>query len=670
MSAAVGLLAEASTTSIPPRGTTPTSCNDTYSMDDRGYHRCDPNAPKLQKQNCKTFALLHANSYYMSLSNLSLYLGLNRTAIAEANRIPASTDLLRWNQPLLIPIDCCCSGNYFQAAVMKTAVEGDSFSGIAASFEGLTTCRAIQEMNPNLPLGHLSRQVQVLVPLICACPAAFQLNQGLKFFLSYPMFEGDTFSVLASVFNTSVEAIASVNNKSAGLVNTSLPVLTPLLIPITGTPDLQSLSQAHQPNSPYFGNGIPLMNVTKKNHSRRRKTRKIGLYVALSGAALGMIVAAASVVSIIRMRKKPSLRKMADAELQRLNERNGHGLKEEKEEPQDPLIEQNLQSTPRKGGLEIYTLEELRRATEDFSSSNLIEGSVFHGRLNGKNLAIRHTTSKAISKIEFELFDGTHHHPNIVRLLGTCVANESDSYLVFEYAKNGSLKDWLHGGLAMKSQFIASCYCFLTWNQRLKICLQVAMGLHYMHHTMNPGYVHQDIKSRNVLLDEEFNAKIGSFGMRRCCNDELDDDSKRLLTGPAAWSRGYLAPEHLEHGTISPSIDIFAFGVVLLEALSGKTPVSRGDNKEGSILLSQQIKIILRSENAAQLRDWMDSAIGEAYSLEAAVKVAKLASSCVEDNPSSRPTAEEVVETLARLVEELPGEQISICESSTKSEFK
>ena len=129
-----------------------------------------------------------------------------------------------------------------------------------------------------------------------------------------------------------------------------------------------------------------------------------------------------------------------------------------------------------------------------------------------------------------------------------------------------------------------------------------------------------------------------------------------------------MAPEYVHQGVISPSIDIFAYGVVLLEVLSGQTPITRPDNKgEGSIWLSEKIKSILQSEDADELREWMDNALGENYSFEAAVTLANLARACVEDDPSLRPSAGEAVEKLSRLVEELPeGENMLMCESSSK----
>ncbi|PWA98911.1 Protein kinase, catalytic domain-containing protein [Artemisia annua] len=315
--------------------------------------------------------------------------------------------------------------------------------------------------------------------------------------------------------------------------------------------------------------------------------------------------------------------------------------------------------------VETFTEDELTTATANFSSTNLIDENVYHGRHKGKNLAIKRTNHHTISKIKFDLFhDATYFHPNILKLLGTC--KESDSaFLVFEYAKNGSLKDWIHGGLAMKSHFIASCQCFLTWNQRARICLDVATALQYMHQIMSPSYVHRNIKSRNIFLDEEFNAKIGNFGMEDCVKDGNDIPEEVNKVNTISWDNGYFAPELKSSGTISTSTDIYAFGVVLLEMLSGKPPV-----EEGGVLLCEKIKFLLESSDAgAKLREWMDNVLGEDYSFDAAIVLANLARSCVEDDPCLRPNAGEVVQKLSKLVVDLPGEeeeQFTVSESSSK----
>nr|ASM47213.1 lysm-containing receptor kinase 12 [Parasponia rigida] len=646
----------------------------TSSQDISGFHCTSSKNGSLNR--CGTFAILRTNSYFSSLSNLSFYLGINRFVVAEANGISPETEFLPRDQPLLIPIDCQCDVGLFQARLAKTTLKGESFSGIAESLEGLTTCKAIKDKNPGVPPWNLGNKVSLLIPLPCACPSS-EVGSTSNLLVTYPVTPGDTISNLAIKFNTTKEAIISANNRSFGAFRPeeSLTPFTSLVVPVSSKPVFGALAKPREPNLRLPATSIPVISP----HKKKSKMGRIGLYIALSGIFVGVSIAVAAAFLVIKVKKKQSLlcKGSGDMELQQLS-LSVRTISDKKVSfegsNQDPLDGQTVASTtPRKAHVETYTVEELKKATEDFSSSNQIEGSVYHGRLNGKNLAIKHIRQDIISKIEFGLFKGAiHHRPNIISLVGTCLTEEGpDSYLVFEYAKNGSLKDWLHGGLAMKNQFIASCYCFLTWSQRLKICLDVAMALQYMHHRMDPCYVHRNVKSRNIFVDEEFNAKIGNFGMAKCVEDDTADP-QICSTNPATWSLGYLAPEYIHQGVISPSMDIFAYGVVLLEVLSGQTPISRPNEKGGcTILLSEKVKFILESENAEELREWMDVALGENYSFDAAVTLANLARACIEEDPALRPTAEEVVEKLSRLVEEAPqGECSLISQSSSKSLVK
>ncbi|KAI3457851.1 hypothetical protein Pfo_014514 [Paulownia fortunei] len=634
------------------------SCDTTSSL---GYF-CNENG---FQENCKTYAILRANSLYSSLSNLSSYLGISPAELAEANSFSAGTGLFSNAQPLLIPIDCKCNtGGFFEAEVRKTTMKGESFDEIAESLEGLTSCKAIREKNPRIPPWNLKERISLLVPLKCACPSSVELR---KFLLSYPVREGDTLAKLAIEFNVTLESIVSANNRysRAGFkLKNGLVPLSTLLIPVEGKPIIGFLGKPQEPNFSY-----PAATIQDRNSHKRRNPKMwmIGVYAAIGIVGLLASIATGATFFFLqywkRKRKRQDSIKNEDSELQqRLNlsvrttSDNRVSLEGSQYNFDDPIAD----ASPHKMLVENYSFEELQKATEDFSLSNLIKGSVYHGRLKGKNLAIKRTPSDIVSRIDFFLCHGRiHRHPNIIKLLGTCVTEGPDSFIVLEYAKNGSLKDWIHGGLAIKSQFIASCNCFLTWNQRLKICLDVATALQYMHHSINPSYVHRNIRSRNIFLGEEFNAKVGNFGMASFVEHKNEDQ----------WNKGYLAPEYIIKGTISPSMDVFAYGVVLLEVLSGKPPIRRDEETgEGNFIkLSDEIKHILQSEDTEELREWMDSSLAENYSFDRAVMLANLARSCLEDDPSSRPNAGEIVEKLLRLVEELPEEdQFNICENSCK----
>lgn len=418
----------------------------------------------------------------------------------------------------------------------------------------------------------------------------------------------------------------------------------------------------------------------------------IGVYIGIGAFALVTSMAVAVAFLFFHWKKEQSniSSKNTDLELQHLN--LSIVTTSEKKISFDGSIDgsvtgrikETAHTTPRKKNLmETFTSEELKKGTENFSSSNLIEDSVYLARLNGKDMAIKRISTDLVSKIDFRfLHNPIHHHPNLIRLLGACVTESPNSYLVYEYANNGSLKDWLHSGLATKSHFIASCSCNLTWNQRLRICLDVATSLQFMHHVMNPPYVHTNIKSRNIFLDEELSAKVGNFGMPRCVDDESghekgDFQLQRYLSGPgglpvAYWSKGYIAPEYLEKGVISTGTDVFAYGIVLLEILSGKTPITIGNDLR-EVWLNEKIKSVLASENAQELRDWIDNALGDDYSFDAAVTMANLARACVEEEPSLRPNAVEIVEKVSRLMDEMPpqGDEFSIAaEGPGKPLFK
>lgn len=642
------------------------SCDST-SPDAFGF-RCNGNESLLQ---CRTFAVIFANSEFSSLFNLSFYLGINQSAISEINGLSSNTKFLPKNKPLLIPIECKCNGSFFLAELTKTSIKGESFNSIAESLEGLTTCKAIKEKNPGVSPWGLGDSVRLLIPMRCGCPSSYAAGGPKpRLLISYPVRQGDTIFNLATNFNTTPESIISGNTRSLPTFKPqSLAPLSTLLIPVNGEPIIGFSAKPNQRNLHLPSTtSIP----TIKSHKHKAKMLHFGVYIAVGGIILGVCIAAIACFFVKqkknKQKKTPKSNERGEMELQQLSLsiRTASDKKFSFEGSQDTFDSHLLESNASKMLIAMYTVEEIRRATENFNPSNQIEGSMYQGRLNGKNMAIKRTENETISKIEFSLLHDIKH-PSILRLSGICLTEDPDSFLVFEYAKNGSLKDWLHGGLAMKNQFIISCYCFLTWSQRLRICLDIAAGLQHMHNVMKPVYVHRNIKSRNIFLDEDFNAKIGNFGMARCVQNDIEDP-KFCSSNPASWSLGYLAPEYIHQGIISPTIDIFAYGVVLLEVLFGKTPITKPNaNGESSVWLTEKIKAIMESNNADELREWMDSALGDNYPFDAAVKLAKLARACVEEDHSLRPSTAEVFDKLSRLVEELPGGDQSVsCESSTK----
>ncbi|KAM7468865.1 hypothetical protein LguiA_007048 [Lonicera macranthoides] len=388
------------------------------------------------------------------------------------------------------------------------------------------------------------------------------VNTEVKLLLSYPVSESEIVSNLVVKFNTTPEGIVFANNSSAsGFKADSLVPCSTILIPLRGKPLFGSLEKPSEP-----GLGYPA--VVRKHKRKSKKMWKIGLYIALSGVAFWISIAIGKV-------------SFANS--------------------QDRFEAQIIKPTPLKVVVEAFTLEELRKATKEFSSINLIEDSVFHGQLNGKNIAIKCTKTETVSKVEFGLFhDSVHHHPNIIRLLVVSVAEEGGARLKLGFRV---CEKWAFKELApWWSSNEEPIHCFLLLFPNI------------------------NVKSRNIFLDEEFNAKVGNF-----------------------------APEYLHHGVIASSIDILSYGVIFLEVLSGQLAISwNSEKKKGSVWLSEKIKFDTQTDNAEELREWMDNALGENYSFDAAVTIANIARSYVEDDPSLRPNAGEIVEKLSGLVKELP----------------
>jgi serine/threonine protein kinase len=135
--------------------------------------------------------------------------------------------------------------------------------------------------------------------------------------------------------------------------------------------------------------------------------------------------------------------------------------------------------------------------------------------------------------------------------------------LVYEYVNSGNLEQWLHGAMRQHGN--------LTWEARMKIITGTAQALAYLHEAIEPKVVHRDIKASNILIDDEFNAKLSDFGLAK-----LLDSGESHITTRVMGTFGYVAPEYANTGLLNEKSDIYSFGVLLLEAITGRDPVDYG----------------------------------------------------------------------------------------------
>ncbi|XP_065006367.1 salt tolerance receptor-like cytoplasmic kinase 1 [Musa acuminata AAA Group] len=222
-------------------------------------------------------------------------------------------------------------------------------------------------------------------------------------------------------------------------------------------------------------------------------------------------------------------------------------------------------------------------------------------------------------------------HPHIVRLLGYCDDREEEGVLVFEYVPNGSLHEKLHGGGGE----------VLPWARRMTIAYQVAQALDYLHEGCDPQVVHGDVKAANVLLDGRLQAKLCDFGSARV-GFSAAVAPPRSADAMVVGSPGYVDPYYLRSGMVSKKNDVYSFGVLLLELVTGAEAF---DSERERQRLTAEVGPVLRDPEG-RAAEAVDARLGSKYDAGEAKAAAAVAAMCVGDNPGLRPSMAEVVRML------------------------
>ncbi|MCD7450161.1 hypothetical protein HAX54_003942 [Datura stramonium] len=285
----------------------------------------------------------------------------------------------------------------------------------------------------------------------------------------------------------------------------------------------------------------------------------------------------------------------------------------------------------------LFSYQELCSATSDFLPENLIgkggSSKVYKGCLpDGKQLAVKILKpSEAVAKqfrSEIEILT-TLHHKHIISLFGFCL-EENNLLLVYDLLSRGSLEENLHGSKKDQNSF--------SWEDRYKVALGVAEALDHLHNAAGGPIIHRDVKSSNILLSDDSEPQLSDFGLATLassCSNHLDSID-------VAGTFGYLAPENFLHGKITEKIDVYAFGVVLLELLSGKKPIDNGNGK-GQESLVMWAKQVLKGGN---MRDLLDPSLIDAYEHDQFEIMVLAALLCIRRAPGIRPQIDIVVKLL------------------------
>ncbi|KAG5534425.1 hypothetical protein RHGRI_022524 [Rhododendron griersonianum] len=293
-----------------------------------------------------------------------------------------------------------------------------------------------------------------------------------------------------------------------------------------------------------------------------------------------------------------------------------------------------LPGTPRE-----YKFKDLKKATNNFDGKNKLGqggyGVVYRGHLPNENLevAVKWFSRGNLKGQDDFLAELTIinrlRHKHLVRLLGWC-HNNGKLLLVYDYMPNGSLDAHLFGGADSKP---------LGWNLRHKIITGVASALHYLHNEYDQRVVHRDLKASNIMLDSDFNSRLGDFGLARALDNE-----KTSYAGTAEGvlgTMGYIAPECFHAGKATQQSDVYAFGTVLLEVVSGQRP---GTKIGGFQLLVDWVWSLHRD---GRLLDAVDQRLGGDYVIEEAQRVLLLGLACSHPIAGERPKTQEIVQIIS-----------------------
>eukprot|EP01018_Ginkgo_biloba_P031982 Gb_32752 [translate_table: standard] len=585
-----------------------------------------------QQRSCPAYLYYRAQTGFRSVAQIGALLNSDKSAMAKLNNM-SEEQVLEIDQPVIAPVNCSCAGDYSQANATYVVQQGDSYFLIANNtYEGLSACQSLIRQNPYsiraLPLG-----TNITIPLRCACPTPSQARNGVKYLLSYLVTWGNDIPSISKNFNVSEQDTLDANGLTQ---QDTIYLFTTILVPLREAPSISSTTTTPSPPPP-----PPVSPPPPTTSGGGSNT---GLYIGI-GVGVGAFLLILTILAYIFFRRR---HKKEDASPDSIPSPH----KEEFQAKKAALPEDLVAGMSEMGyALPMYKFKELKAATHDFSPSCRIRGSVYRGVIDGTTVAIKQMKGDVSQEINILK---RINHVNLIRLAGLCTS-EDHSYLVYEYAENGSLSDCLHSEQFHSNRTWSGSSVVLSWRQRVQICLDIANGLQYLHNYTNPAYVHKDIKSSNILLDGDYRAKIANFGLAK------STDSSRAegfaLTRHVVGTKGYMAPEYLAHGLVTPKLDVFSFGVVVLEILSGRKAVSAerdGGNNMKEVMLWSEIGALMEGENQREnVKGFIDSSVVEkgGYPVfDTVFRMAELAKACVDHDLVRRPTMNEIVMALSRMM--------------------
>ncbi|XP_075474153.1 proline-rich receptor-like protein kinase PERK15 [Primulina tabacum] len=285
-----------------------------------------------------------------------------------------------------------------------------------------------------------------------------------------------------------------------------------------------------------------------------------------------------------------------------------------------------------------FTYNDLSAATGGFSQANLLGqggfGFVHKGFLpNGKEVAVKSLKSNSSQgerefQAEVDIISRVHHR-HLVSLVGYCIAG-SQRMLVYEYVPNGTLEFHLHGSGRPSMDF----------HTRLKIAIGSAKGFAYLHEDCHPRIIHRDIKTANILLDFNFEAKVADFGLAKLSSDTNTHVSTRIM-----GTFGYLAPEYASTGKLTEKSDVYSYGIMLLELITGRRPIDLSSDEDDS-LVDWSRPILTQAVEGGSYEELVDPRLENNYDHHAMLRMVASAAACIRHSARRRPKMSQIVRAL------------------------
>ncbi|KAL4576558.1 hypothetical protein LXL04_012654 [Taraxacum kok-saghyz] len=317
------------------------------------------------------------------------------------------------------------------------------------------------------------------------------------------------------------------------------------------------------------------------------------------------------------------------------------GKKDHKQEVEDSMHVNSMKNTTSEGA-RCFTLSEIKIATKNFEKKlgSGGFGTVYYGKLDdGTEIAVKLLGTNNISQGKKEFANEVSllsriHHRNLVKFYGFC-QDEGQDILVYEFMHNGTLKEHLYGPLAKEQR--------INWIKRLEIAQESAKGIEYLHIGCVPSIIHRDLKTSNILLDHNMKAKVSDFGLSK-----LAVDGTSHVSSIVRGTLGYLDPEYYISNHLTEKSDIYSFGVILLELVSGKEAISNESFGINCRNIVQWAKFHIEN---GDIQGIIDPALGDDYDIQSMWKIAEKALMCVQPHANTRPSMSEVIKEIQDAIE-------------------